>query len=244
MKREDVPKTALANYSTSGPWPEHDIWHSYTFSSVKRIVEHWLADYAKEDMRVLNAGSGGTEYESCGEMIHLDIIENYIRHFDNHLVGSIEDISIPDLSVDGIVCVGSVLNYTDAQRSISELSRILKPGGFLILEFERSESAEFLLTPQYGKYIFLKEYLYNHQKHLLWMYSEKHIRQLLKHYGVQIRKFKRIHSISSLLYRLGLSEETAALYSKYDAMVKLLSYPIAHNVILLGTKNIFAKGNN
>ena len=244
MKQEDITKAAISNYSDSTPWPEQDVWHSYTFSAVKRIVEQWLADYARKDMKILNAGSGGTEYDSCGKMIHLDIIEKYICHFEEYLVGSVENINLPDSSIDGIVCVGSVLNYADAQRTISEFSRILKPSGFLILEFERSDSAEFLWTTQHGKYIFPKEYSYNQQTHLLWMYSEKHIRQLLNHYGLHIRKCKRVHSVSSLLYRFGMSEETAAPYSKLDSLVQLLSYPFAHNVMLLGTKEVLAKRND
>ena len=240
-KHEEITRTAISNYSSSEPWPEQDTWHKYTFIAEKHIVEEWLTERSNKNAVILNAGSGGTEYRSTGEMIHLDIIEKYISHFDRYLVGSIEKIDLPDMSVDGVICVGSVLNYADAQRSISEFSRILRPGGFLILEFERSDSAEFLWTEQHGKYIFSKEYTYNGQSHLLWMYSEKHIRQMLKHYGLRIRKCKRVHSISSLLYRLGLSEKAAAPYSRLDLAFHFLSYPLAHNVILFCTKQILAE---
>lgn len=189
----------------------------------KRIVEKWLAECTSYDSIVLNAGSGGTEYNAVGRMIHT------------------EKIDLPESSVDCVVCVGSVLNYADAQRSLSEFSRILKPGGFLILEFERSNSAEFLLSAQYGKYIFPKEYVYNSQSHLLWMYSEKHVRQMLNYYGFCIRKCRRIHSLSSLLYRFGLSEEAAAPYSKLDPLLQALSYPLAHNTLLFCTKQILSK---
>lgn len=235
-KHEEIARTAISNYSSSTPWPEQDTWHNYTFMAEKQIVEKWLTERSNENTVILNAGSGGTEYRFTGKMIHLDIIEKYIRHFDHYLVGSIEKINLPDMSVDGVICVGSVLNYADAQRSISEFSRILKPGGFLILEFERSDSAEFLWKEQHGKYIFSKEYAYNGQLHLLWIYSEKHIRQMLKHYGFQIRKCKRVHSISSLLYRFGLSEKVAAPYSKLDTAFQFLSYPLAHNVMLFCIK--------
>lgn len=241
---DEITNAAVSNYSTSTPWPENDIWHSYTSTIEKSIVEKWLSDYSDENAIILNAGSGGTQYKASGRIIHMDIVEKYIDHFDNHLVGSIEEIHLPDFSIDGIICVGSVLNYADAQRSIAEFCRVLKPEGFLIVEFERSDSAEFLWTSQHGKYIFSKEYVYNEQTHLLWMYSEKHIRQLLMNYSFRIRKCKRIHSISSLLYRFGLSEEAAAPYSRLDGVFQLLSYPLAHNVVLLGTKEILSKRNN
>lgn len=236
MEHDEITKAAISNYSSSDPWPEHDMWHNYTFTAEKRIVEKWLTERSSTDSVILNAGSGGTEYNTKGNIIHLDIIEKYICRFDHYLVGSIEEVNLPDSSVDGIICVGSVLNYADAQRSISEFSRILKPGGFLILEFERSDSAEFLWTPQHGKYIFSKEYAYNSQSHLLWMYSEKHIRQMLTHYNLHVKRCKRVHSLSSLLYRFGLSEELAAPYSKLDSLLHLVSYPLAHNVMLLCTK--------
>lgn len=236
--QDEVTKAAISNYSSSMPWPKEDIWHSYTFFHIKRIVEQWLADFATDKMLILNAGSGGTEYNTRGELIHLDVIEKYICSFNKYIVGSIENIDLPDSSVDGIICVGSVLNYADAQRSISEFSRVLKPSGFLILEFERSNSAEFLCTKNYGKYIFRKDYLYNQQMHLLWMYSEKHIRCLLENNNISISKNYRIHNLSSLLYRLGVPEPVAARYSICDSRVQLLSYYLAHNVILLGFKSV------
>ena len=218
MKRKDVAALTASNYNNSEPWPKRDIWHRYTFSAINQVVEQWLAKYAHKGMKVLNAGSGGTEYKNCRHMIHLGAV------------------GLPDASVDGIVCVGSVLNYADAQRTIQEFSRILKPGGFLILEFERSNSAEFLLTKKHGAYIFPQKYSYNQQTHVLWMYSEKHIRDLFCLYHLHIQKCKRVHVMSSLLDRLGFSQETSAPYSRIDQYVSFLSYPLAHNAIFLGIK--------
>lgn len=236
MEQEEISKKALSNYSNSSPWPKDDAWHSYTYSYIKKSTEQWLSICSRPGMKILNAGSGGTEYKTNGTTIHLDIVEQYICHFNDYLIGSIEKIALSNTSVDGIVCVGSVLNYADAQRAIFEFQRILKPGGFLILEFERSESAEFLWTKQHGKYIFSKEYCYNHQAHLLWLYSEKHIRQLLNNYNFKIEKCKRFHSISSLLYRMGVEEQKAASFSKLDRVLNVFSYPLAHNVMFLAKK--------
>ena len=244
MKQEEITKFAISNYSSSTPWPEEDTWHTCTFSAIKKLVEQWLKKHSNPNSVFLNAGSGGTIYKTSGKIIHLDIIEKYICKFDDYIIGSIENIKLPCSSVDGIICVGSVLNYADAQRSISEFSRILKPGGFLILEFERSNSAEFIWTKDHGKEIFCKEYFYNGQTHLLWLYNEKHIRQLLNHYGFYIQKYKRLHTLSSLLYRLGMSETVAAPYSKLDFIMQPFSYALAHNVILFGTKKIFSERND
>lgn len=234
--QDKIYKKAIDNYSSATPWPKDDVWHKTTFEIEKEIVEQWLSTLTSPSMRILNAGSGGTEYRTSGTLIHLDIVENYIKHFDNYLVGSVDNIKLDNNSVDGIISVGSVINYADAQRAIYEFSRVLKPNGFFILEFERSNSAEFLGTSNYRKSIFHKEYCYNEQKHLLWLYSEKHIRQILKNNSLSIKDCKRIHGLSSLCNRLGMCEEKAACLAKYDNLLQLISYPIAHNVLLMGFK--------
>lgn len=241
ISHDDISRIAVENYSSSTPWPDEDEWHKYTYFSEKRIIVDWLANVVSPKMIILNAGSGGTEYQTEGKFIHLDIIESYIKNFENYIVGSVECIDLPDESVDGIICVGSVLNYADAQRTIAEFSRVLKPNGFFIIEFERSNSAEFLATPNHGKVLFSKAYNYNNQTHLLWLYNEKHIRQLLTYYNMRISCCRRIHILSSLLYRLGLSETKSAPFSYFDRMLQLVSYPIAHNVLLFGTKEFTSK---
>ena len=237
----DISKNAFDNYSSSAPWPDDDIWHKYTFLAEKKIIESWLSKSATPNMKILNAGSGGTEYETEGTIIHLDIIESYIKMYKHHIVCSVEQIELPNESADGIICVGSVLNYSDAQRAISEFSRVLKPNGFFILEFERSNSAEFLATKNYGKMLFTKEYHYNNQSHLLWLYSEKHIREILRCYNLKISECKRIHTLSSLINRFGVSENKAAPLSFFDNALQIISYPLAHNVLLFGTKDFVAE---
>lgn len=187
-QQSKVAEAAKQNYEESTPWPEHDPWHAQTHAAIQKLTEQWLSKYVSVGMQILNAGSGGTEYKIRGDLIHMDIVERYVSRFEHHLVGSIESIPLPDSCVEGIICVGSVINYTDAQQSIAEFSRILKDGGFLILEYERSDSAEFLWTPEHRKYLFPKSYDYNGQTHLLWMYSENHVRQMLNHYQFLIQK--------------------------------------------------------
>ncbi len=56
-----------------------------------------------------------------------------------------------NLFFDNILCVGSVLNYCDALTALSELSRVLKPNGNLILEYESSWGFEYLHKSCYKK---------------------------------------------------------------------------------------------
>ena len=166
----------------------------------------------------------------------MDIISEYIENEPNYIVGSLESIPLEAESVDFIVCVGSVLNYCDAIRSISEIERVLKINGKAIIEFERSNSAEFLLTKNYSAHVFLKKYNYNNQQHLLWMYSEKYIKEILLIKNLKIKNIYRFHILSSLLYKLGLNEKESSKFYKFDDSFQKLSYPFAHNVIIEITK--------
>ena len=158
--------------------------------------------------------------------------------FENYIVGSVEKIPLPDNFVDCVICVGSVINYVDIQKTLLEFSRILKPHGVLILEYERSNSAEFLFTKKYAKTVFMQMYHYNDQTHYLWMYNEKFVLQLAEFYNFICKGKYRYHGISSLLFRLGISAEYAAKFSKFDNVLQPLSYPISHNQILILEKTV------
>ena len=110
-KQDEMSEITYMNYSNSTPWPDKDIWHDYTYKAIVSIVEQWLQKYTNSEMVLLNSGSGGTEYKTNARVIHLDIVEKYISQFDDYLVGSVEKIELPDESLDGIICVGSVINF-------------------------------------------------------------------------------------------------------------------------------------
>lgn len=238
---KDVENTAKENYKESEPWPDDDIWHSYTYKILQEHIQDYIEELQlKNTQVVLNAGCGKTTYKTYATIIHMDIIEEYINLFENYLVGSIEKIPLQDGSIDCVICVGSVINYVDIQKAMSEFSRILKPNGILILEYERSNSAEFLFTKKYGKTVFMQTYQYNNQTHYLWMYDEKFVLQLAEFYKFCCKKKYRFHSISSLLFRFGLSEKKAAKYSKFDNWSQPFSYFFAHNEILIFEKGVLS----
>ena len=236
FSQEDIDKRAKENYSVEEPWPEDDEWHKVTLSKIKKYVKKELSKYDSMNAVILNAGSGGTTYPCLGKMIHLDIVDNKIKHFDDFIVSSIDNIPLPDNSIDIVICVGSVLNYADGARSITEFSRILKIAGIMILEFERSNSAEFLFHKEHNRLLFTKEYEYNKQKHLLWMYSEQYILKLLKACDFKIIHKKRFHTLSSLFYRFRMMDQKAAKFACYDGILSGISYFLAHNCILTAKK--------
>ena len=84
----------------------------------------------------------------------------------------------------------------------------------------------------------MQTYQYNNQTHYLWMYNEKFVLQLAEFYKFSCNKIYRFHSISSLLFRFGISEKKAAKYSKLDNWLQFLSAFFAHNEILILEKNV------
>lgn len=98
-------------------WPSNDKWHSYTYLTIKRYIQNFKKLYyvqGAEKLDVLNAGSGGNDYDLGDEQIHIDIAFDRIKHFKNSIEGSIEHIPLPNNSIDVCLCVGSVINYCDA----------------------------------------------------------------------------------------------------------------------------------
>lgn len=238
---KNVENTAKENYKKSEPWPNDDVWHSYTYKILHKHIQDYIDELQfKNTQVVLNAGCGKTTYKACATIIHMDIIEEYVSLFENYLVGSIEKIPLQDCSVDCVICVGSVINYVDIQKAVSEFSRVLKPNGILILEYERSNSAEFLFTKKYSKTLFMQTYQYNNQTHYLWMYDENFVLQLAEFYKFSCKKKYRFHNLSSLFYRFGLSEKKAAKYSKFDDWLQPFSYFFAHNEIFIFEKNVLS----
>lgn len=231
-------KSAKELYSQlNTAWPENSYWYNYTQEIIENFVIQNLSSKLNSGSLYLNAGSGGRQYNNLkGTCYHVDITEKLIKNIPNSYVSSIDALPFEANFFDAEICVGSVLNYCDIFGSIKELQRTLKPQGYLIIEFERSNTAELWLKKEYGSVSCLQTYTYLNQQHTLWLYSEKYIRKLLLNYSLEIIRFKRFHSFSSLVNRIINNEELAGKVSIYDPIFRPLSYFMAHNMILLCQK--------
>jgi len=128
-------------------WPTDDMWHLYS----KLMIENFIKNNQKYlGGIILNAGSGGNTYGLTDKtMVHVDIAENKISKFDKYVVSSVENMSFEDCHFDSCICVGSVINYCDAIRAITKISKILKPKGYFILEYESSYGYEHRFSSAY-----------------------------------------------------------------------------------------------
>lgn len=217
-------------------WPENDGWHKIN----QQTIYHFLHSLTfSKGANVLNAGSGGNNYNLSCNMHHLDIVANKIKHLNQSKVGSVEAIPYGDAEFDATICVGSILNYCDATLAISELSRTLKIGGQLILEFETSYSYEYINTNAYKKNAAIASTMYFDEPHRMWVYALKYIINILKENSLIVDKTLKYHILSGLAYRLCKDENRASKYALLDGILRHVPFISQHaaNVILLCTKS-------
>lgn len=217
-------------------WPDNNKWYSYLHNSIIKYIENKLGHILSSKNIYLNAGSGGSIYNLPGTCYHVDIVPNLIQNLPNAFVASIENLPFNDGCFDAIICVGSVINYCSAFESISEFSRTIKKGGVLILEFERSQTAELWFSNDFGKNATLQQYNYLENIHTLWLYSETYISNILRQNQFKIIDKKRIHSLSAVINKFSKNENYAGKFGYFDWLFSPISYITAHNIIIMCKK--------
>ena len=232
----ETQKTKEIYSSMKKVWPDNNIWYSYLQTQIVKYIELNLAPALSENDIYLNAGSGGSTYNLPGTCYHVDIASNLIQNIPNSFIASIEKMPFSSSVFDAIICVGSVINYCSALESLAEFSRTIKKGGILILEFERSQSAELWLTKDFGKNATLQQYDYLGNIHTLWLYSESYISNLLVQNYFKIINKSRIHSMSAILNKITHNEHYAGKFGRFDNLMRPISYITAHNVIMICQK--------
>lgn len=220
---------------------EHEViwynnWYRYTNKSIDLFLKK-NCTFTNDEI-ILNAGSGGNTYGLSGYTIHMDIAEKTLSAISNKIIGNVENIPVNDKYFDHIICVGSVINYCDASKVISEFERVLKVDGTLYLEFEPSNSFEYFGSNKYKKSVSIIETDYLKTRHRNWIFSIKYIENLLKSQGFQINKKQQFHIISSIILRITNNYDFAAKFTRLDRIFKF--FPgirnCSSNIILKCTK--------
>jgi SAM-dependent methyltransferase len=247
MSRRDSnqlnPKQIFDEYNTDDDiWPSNDKWHQYTKKRIENFIKKVLNDTKfTQKQQILNAGSGGNEYGLTNfDHYHVDITERAIRNRKQYLVSTIENIPLQEQLFDVCLCVGSVINYCDALRTINEFYRLLRPGGILLLEFENSNNLEFIFKKCFKKSAHIATTFYKLREHKLWVYSEEYITNLITVNNFKIISLERLHILSPLLYRICKDENFASKFANLDDLFRYV--PIIRkfscNIILACSKSV------
>ncbi|MDL2290346.1 class I SAM-dependent methyltransferase [Paludibacteraceae bacterium OttesenSCG-928-F17] len=216
-------------------WPDSDKWYSYTHS---RILSYIQTNQSEIDLSrgsaIVNIGSGGNDYGILGNHYHIDIAEDKIKHCARYFVGSAESLPFPDDYFDFGLCLGSVINYCDPMMVISEISRVLKPGAVLFLDFEQSKSLQFFGRKGYDAKVSLIKSFNSGNEDYVWVFSLNHITSLCRIYNLTAKNVEFFHSISPLIYRISKNEMFAAKFVTLDRLTNKLPYlnKVSCNVIL------------
>jgi SAM-dependent methyltransferase len=129
-------------------------WYEHLYELLHAILREAIGRAPTAGARALDAGCG-TGFQSAllsglGWQTHgVDVSAGLLavarrRQPDAALaLGSVEALPYPDARFDAVVCCGSTLSFVDdPARALSELGRVLRPGGRLLLDCEHRPSLD------------------------------------------------------------------------------------------------------
>ena len=226
MNTVDLNEVKKFYNATPAIWAADDQWHQWSLRQLQRYLNG--ITFSSQDS-VLNAGSGGNSYNiSCGEMVHVDVAEKKLEGIPNAVVSSVESMPFPDARFDGIVCVGSVINYCDAGAVIAEFSRLSKPDAVLVLEFESSGGFEYRKSACYKESATVVTVQFQGSAHTQWLYSVPDIKSLLKDYHFSIQDVFPYHICSSFVLSSNSLEEKSVKFARFDTLARKIPLLAAH----------------
>ncbi len=225
--------------------------HCWSDDLFSRMTTKFIDEYVSKivgnldsDAVLLNAGSGGKCYKTNARQIHLDLAENTLQQVENAVIGNIIDMPFDNETFDCIVCVGTVINYCEADKAIREMNRVSKKNALLILEYERSGSG---LVPKNMRNtdfsIFLHTYFNESHKNLL--YSDSYIQNLLLINGYSIKHSKKFNTTIPWMERF-TTEKIAHKMTILEPLLRSLPFisKYSHNEIMVCEKVSVLSNNN
>lgn len=199
-----------------------DDWHRHTAREIeKTLADKFAACPFLETDVVVFAGSGGrTNGIEPRRAVHVDLAELPLRGVKGGVMANVEQLPIADGAVDAIVSVGSVINYCDAASAIAEFARVTRLGGTLVLEFESSDSLEFLMTRTFRRSVDYVSTFFDGDREDIWVYSCRYIAAALVASGYRIWKRHPIHILSPLRLRYSSDVSAASRWAVLDERLR------------------------
>ncbi|WP_322515524.1 class I SAM-dependent methyltransferase [Rhodopseudomonas palustris] len=216
-----VRQSAERLYQEGQPiWSPDDRWNVYKRSRISKFATMLAKPIIDAAPRILDAGCGSEPYSWLPERtVSFDKFHGQIKGRSSPVAGDLERLPFGDRTFDLVVCVASVLNYVSAAEAIQELSRVVRPGGHLLIHYETSTSFEHLFSSRWGKPVVRIDTINNGEDDTLWVYNPNYINALLGANGFRIVKDDHFHILSALALRFGLKQGPAAFFASADRFV-------------------------
>lgn len=193
-----------------------DEWHLHTGERTAQIIAGALAEAPNECPRVLNAGSGCHQLQTCGwEQVAIDLFASPLTAHSRSVCATVENLPFPPECFGAVVCVGEVLGYCDPARALLEFARVLIPAGILICDFGSTRSGRYWFTRSHGLAADLISDQYNGSVERIWIYDPQYIKSMLNGRGFRIRAEIGIHVWSAAARRMGFSPSRSVLAEKF-----------------------------
>ena len=135
-------------------YDELEPWYEHLYDVLHTILRDTIGRAPTATARALDAGCG-TGFQSAllaelgWQTYGVDVSAGLLavaqrRQPGSSLaLGSVEALPYPDARFDAIVCCGSTLSFVDdPARAVAELSRVLRPGGRVLLDCEHRPSLD------------------------------------------------------------------------------------------------------
>lgn len=208
-------------------WKKENSWSSHTRKTIQLNIDLFFEKFPIESKTlILNAGSGNTNYEFGSEqLIHLDIIKSKVSQLNRGVVADLEKLPFANETFTHLICVGSVINYCDPLVCISEFSRVLKRNGKILIDFDSSDSHEFIFSKKYGASASFVNTFYNDLPDQLFVYSRTYLLNILKLNSLHITIQRPYHIVSPLVYFLTRSEKISGIFGKFDSIINKYNLP-------------------
>jgi len=200
-------------------WTDVDRWHARSRREIFEAVDRLNRLHPEPHNLVIDIGAGGhPQRVPSRTYIQADIAVEKLRGISNSVCADAHRLPFATASADCVMCVGAVVNYCSLTDIVAEISRIAAPGAMMVMHIELSNSFEFFLTPHYrADAAFIKTFYQGEES--LWVYSDRHVRQVLADACFRIVDSRYFHIASALAYRLLKKPNVAVKLSGLDAVL-------------------------
>lgn len=152
------------------------------------LVARPLKRHLPKGKKVLDVGTGSAEFMHTLQKAGYDVygvdpsqgaVEHARKSFGEHVhQGTIEQVAFPEESFDAVTFIHVLEHVQNPDQTIAETARILKPGGFLLIEVPHLDSVGFRLSGKRWLGLDIPRHLYH--------FSNKALRYILEKHGLEV----------------------------------------------------------